>query len=150
MLRYLVILAMFVSSLVANAQGPDGRDNRRFDPQKFERQLEHFVLKKMELTQTEASAFLPLFRQKRKAEVSIMDSGRKNRQKLPTSEKEWALALKTFDNNEVKLKKIQQVYHEKMLKVIPASKVMRMIKAEEDFHRDVFRKVQMHTAQHRR
>lgn len=150
MLRYFVILIMFLSSFVANAQAPDGKDNRRFDPQKFERQLEGFVLKRLELSQTEASAFLPLFRQKRKAEVAIMDSGRKNRHKRPSSEKEWAQALKTFDANEVRLKKIQQEYHERMLKVIPASKIMKMVKAEEDFHREVFSKMQMRVAQRRK
>ncbi len=150
MLRYLVILIMFMSSFVANAQAPAGKGHRRFDPQRFERQLESFVLKRLELSQSETSAFLPLFRQKRKAEVAIMDSGRKSRHKRPTSEREWAQALKTFDANEVKLKKIQQDYHEKMLKVIPASKIMKMVKAEEDFHREAFSKMQMRAAQHRK
>ncbi len=150
MLRYLIIIIMSVSSLVVNAQAPEHRDNRRFDPQKFEKQLEGFVLKRLELSQKEAAAFLPIFRQKRKAEVEVMVNGRMNRHKRPTSEKEWEYALKMFDNNEVKLKKIQQTYHEKMLKVIPASKVMKMIKAEEDFHRETFSKMQMNAARHRK
>jgi hypothetical protein len=150
MFRYLITIIMLVSSLTIGAQAPGGRDGRRFDPQKFERQLEQYVLKKMNLTPKEASAFLPLFRQKRKAEVAIMDTGRRNRREHPVSEKEWEQALKTFDSNEVKMKKIQQDSHAKMLKVIPASKVMKMIQAEGDFHREMFSKMQMHMSKHKR
>lgn len=144
MLRYLLIILMTMSSLVMSAQGPDGKVGKRFDPQKFEKHLEGYVLSKMKLSQKESAAFLPLFRQKRKAEVTIMDNGRKNRRQRPMSEKDWEEAIRAFDRDEVKLKKVQQTYHEKMLKVLPASKVMTMIRAEEDFHRETFSKMQMH------
>jgi hypothetical protein len=150
MLRYLMIFMMVVSSFSANANVQGGRQQHRFDPQKFENQLEQFVLQKMSLSQSESAAFIPIFREKRKEEVMIMENGRKSRRGRPATEKEWENVLKTYDNNEVKLKKIQQTYHEKMLKVIPASKIMKMIRAEEEFHREMFRKMQMRMAQRRK
>lgn len=150
MLRYLLILLMTMSSFAVNAHIPEEKGNRRFDPIKFEQRLEQYVLGKMNLTQKERDVFLPLFRQKRKAEVTIMDNGRKQRRQRPVTEKEWAQAIRAFDNDEVKLKKVQQTYHEKMLKVLPASKVMDMIRAEEDFHRETFSKMQMHMKKHKK
>lgn len=105
MLRYLLIILMTMSSLVMSAQGPDGKGSKRFDPQKFEKHLEGYVLSKMKLSQKESAAFLPLFRQKRKAEVTIMDNGRKNRRQRPVSEKDWEEAIRAFDRDEVKLKR---------------------------------------------
>lgn len=139
-----------MSSFAMSAHEPGDKGNRRFDPQKFEKHLECYVLGKMKLSQKETTVFLPLFRQKRKAEVTIMDKGRKSRRQRPVSEKDWAEAIRAFDNDEVKLKKVQQIYHEKMLKVLPASKVMTMIRAEEDFHRETFSKMQMHMKHQKR
>lgn len=149
MLRYLIILITSVLSFSVNADAQNGRHQHRFDPQKFENQLEQFVLQKMSLTQSESAAFIPIFREKRKEEIQIMVDGRKSRRGRPATEKEWENVLKTYDNNEVKLKKIQQTYHGKMLKVIPASKIMKMIRAEEEFHREMFRKMQTRMSQRR-
>ena len=85
----------------------------------------------------------------RKEVLKIMEEGRKTRYGRPTNEDEWTKALKTFDANEIKLKKIQQAYHNKMLNVIPASKIMLMIRAEEEFHRESFRRMQMRMANNR-
>ena len=38
------------------------------------------------------------------------------------------------------MKKLQQDYHNKFMKVLPASKVFRIIQAEENFHRQMFKR----------
>lgn len=149
MLRYIIILIVTASSLIVNAQDSNQRINRHFNPQRFENQLEQFILKKISLSPSESNSFIPIFREMRKEVLIIMEEGRKTRHGRPTNEDEWTIALKTFDANEIKLKKIQQAYHNKMLKVIPASKIMLMIRAEEEFHRESFRKMQMRMANNR-
>jgi len=146
MIRYIIIFLIALSSFTANAQNDNGKANRHFNPQRFENQLEQYVLGKIELSPSESAAFLPIFRDMRSEVVKVMQAGRKVKRGRPSNEKEWEEALRTFDSNEVKLKKIQQTYHIKMLKVIPASKVMLMVRAEDEFHRESFRKMQMRMA----
>lgn len=124
---------------MAQASGQGNRHHRQFDPQKFEQRLENHVLKTAGITQAEQAQFLTVFREKRKKEVEVITADRVQRKGRPTTEKEWENALKAHDNKELELKKIQQTYHNKMLKVIPASKVMKVIKAEEEFHRMTLR-----------
>ena len=42
--------------------------------------------------------------------------------------------------NEVKIKEIQQTYYQKFLKVLPANKVFRIVKAEKKFHRQLMQR----------
>ena len=39
------------------------------------------------------------------------------------------------------MKQLQQEYHSRFLYILPASKVLRILKAEEQFHRQAFKKV---------
>ena len=41
--------------------------------------------------------------------------------------------------SDIEIKRLQQAYHEKFLHILPASKVYRIIKAEDKFHRQQFR-----------
>ena len=55
-------------------------------------------------------------------------------------DKECAEAIRNNDANDIELKKCQREYHEKFMKILPASKVFRIIRSEDKFHRRVFRK----------
>ena len=50
-------------------------------------------------------------------------------------------AIKRLDEIDLEMKELQQRYHAKLLKVVPAGKVMKVIKAEERFHRQAFKQV---------
>ena len=41
----------------------------------------------------------------------------------------------------IQLKQIEQRYHKEMLKVLPATKLLRVLEAERRFHRQMFRKM---------
>lgn len=141
MRRLFISLLLTVCTLSLFAQGPG--KGPKFDPQKFEQNLEAKVLQRMNLTQAEKTKFLPLYREMRKKELAVMKAeGDLSKKGQPKNNAEWAERLKKHDATQVSLKKIQQVYHEKMLKVVSAWKVMAMIKAEEDYHRDAFAKFQ--------
>ena len=49
-------------------------------------------------------------------------------------------AIHKQDELELQMKKIQQTYHNKFMKIIPAGKVFLVIRAEEKFHRQAFRR----------
>lgn len=139
--RIIISLLILVCSLAANAQGQ--MKAPKFDPQKFEQQMESFILDRMHLTAAEKTKFLPIYREKRKKELAaIKREGELYTKGMPKSEKDWAERMKIHDAIQVEQKKIQQEYHLKMIRVVPASKVMAMIRAEEEFHRDAFKKFQ--------
>ncbi len=50
-------------------------------------------------------------------------------------------AIKECDKIDLEMKKIQQAYHLKFCKVLSPGKVLAVIKAEEKFHRQAFRKM---------
>lgn len=111
-----------------------------FNPQQFERELEKFVVKEAALTKSEASKFLPIYREMRAKQHAVFDKFIKPTRPDFNNEEECAKAIREHDNNDIKLKQIQRTYHNKFLKVISAKKVMKVIRAEDDFHRNALRK----------
>ncbi len=141
-----LVLAATVSALAQPGKQQGKRE--KFNPQKFEMRLEKYVVKEACITEAEAEKFLPLFREMRQKQIETMNEARKARVKKPVTEEEWADALKAHDNKEIQLKKILQTYHNRMLKVLPASKIIKMIRAEERFHREVFAKMNQNRPPH--
>lgn len=140
MKKILIIMIALVCSLGISAQ-EQKKQHRPFDPQKFEQSLEQYVIQKAGITQAETTGFLPIFREMRKKEVEIMQKGRKAVSGKPKTEQEWEQKLREHDNAEIQLKKIQQTYHIRLLKVLPASKIVKMTRAEEEFHREAFKQI---------
>ena len=60
----------------------------------------------------------------------------------PMTEKDCLKAIKERDRSELEIKRLQQEYDAKFLKVVSACKLYEIIKAEEDFNRSAFRKMQ--------
>lgn len=140
--KVIISLLMLFVTLTVSAQQRGG-----FDPQRFEAELESFVVKQAGIAQNEQAAFLKIYREKRQKEVAVMSARRERMGKKHTTEREWQEALQAFDNEDIQLKKIQQTYHNKMLKVIPASKVMKVARAEDEFHRQKFAQHQQRRGQ---
>ena len=49
-------------------------------------------------------------------------------------------AIRSLDEIDIQMKELQQRYHVKFMNILPASKVLKVIRAEEKFHRRAFRK----------
>jgi len=49
-------------------------------------------------------------------------------------------AIKKMDALDLEMKKIQQQYHTKFCKILPAGKVLKIIQADEKFHRRTFKR----------
>ena len=50
-------------------------------------------------------------------------------------------AIRRIDVIDIEIKRIQQKYHNSFLKILPAGKVLEILKAEDKFHRDAFKQV---------
>ena len=119
-------------SLVAFAQPPQPP---RFNPAKFEADMEQFITTEVGLTPMEASRFFPLFREMQNKQRALFG---KMRFYAHTDTSNDAASLKTI---KVEMKKIQQEYHLKFCKVLSPGKVLAVIKAEEKFHRQAFKRM---------
>jgi len=117
------------------------QEKGKFNPAKFESDLETYITSQAELTQEESAKFLPLWREMRKKQLETMKSGKNYRRIDFNDDKKCAEAIRQHDEKDIKLKEIQRTYHNKFLKVLAAGKVMRVIRAEERFHKQAFKRV---------
>ena len=56
-------------------------------------------------------------------------------QKCPQNEEDCRNAVKQRDKIDLDMKKLQQTYHNKMLEAVSPCKVMKVLNAEDRFHR---------------
>lgn len=123
----IALLTMLTVTLMAQNRG------KKFDPNSFLREQEAFITKEAGLTQQEANAFFPVFREMQGKMRSIFNQQRELMHKHVQNDGEAQKIISTADNLDMQLKKIQQTYHVKFCKVISARKVMKCIQAEEHF-----------------
>ena len=135
---FLTIVTMFALVLSVSA---DNLNEGKFDPERYNRELETFVVNEAKLTPQEAQAFLPLFREMLQKQRELFKKQRELQHKQPTDEQSALEAIKGMDCVDIQMKKLQQNYHNRYLKVLPAVKVFYCIKAVEHFNRDMMKKM---------
>ncbi len=138
MRRVCYIIMFFVMALGASAQNnkPGGGLSR----EKFNADMQHFIIKEASLTPKEAEKFMPIYNEMHDKQRACFDKMRKIWKRKPKNEADCRDVIKERDKLDLELKRIQQSYHNKMLSVIPANKLFDVIKAEERFHRGMLRK----------
>jgi len=114
-----------------------------FNPEEFRKKFETYIIKKSGLTETEAQRFFPLLHELRQQQRATQGKIRRalsrfDKEKLSDRDCERILAeihrqQKLHNNLEAK-------YNEKFKKVLPARKLLKVIKAEREFGREMFRK----------
>uniref|UniRef100_A0AB33IXT9 Uncharacterized protein n=3 Tax=unclassified Prevotella TaxID=2638335 RepID=A0AB33IXT9_9BACT len=136
MKRTFVVVLTLIIALAVNAQGP----KRKFDPVQFERDLEQYITKEASLSVYESSVFFPLYREMMGKQRVIFGQMKRYRFVDVQDNEASADAIEKQDALDIKMKELQQEYHRKFMKVLPAGKVFQIIKAESRFHRQAFRR----------
>lgn len=114
---------------------------RNFNPQRFQAEMETYIVKHAGLTSQQSEKFLPLFREMQAKQRSLFDEMRKYRRMADYGDDAaCSRAIQRMDNIDVQIRKIQQKYHLKFLGVLPAGVVMKILRAEDYFHRQAFRR----------
>lgn len=134
--RFILTLLATLTMTLAYAQ----RHKPPFDPAKFEADLEQFITTEACLTPNEATAFFPLYREMRNKQMVLLNEMKRNRYFDFCSDDECKKAIQSSDERDLEMKRIQQSYHNKFMHVLPASKVFKVIQAEDKFHRNVFKR----------
>lgn len=118
----------------------DGRpDFKRFNPEEYQRKLEAHITKFAGLTTQEAQKFFPLFREMQQKQRAIFMKQKKRDMSMFSDNKAAFEAINHHDEAEIQIKKLQQYYHRRFTKVLPASKVLKCIVAEDVFNRKMMR-----------
>lgn len=124
----LVLQLLMVTTVSAQGQ-------KKFSPEKFDADMEQFVTREASLTPQEAEKFFPLFREMHKKQRDVYRKIREATKQKPADDKASEATLKLCDKLNIELREIEQTYHQKMMKAIPAKKVYESIMAESRFHR---------------
>ena len=123
---------------VANGQH---RKRPPFNPAKFEADLEQFITVNACLSPSQAASFFPVYRQMMKKQRALFDEMRRLRMINPKDNEACEEAIRKQDELDIQIKQLQQEYHGRFLMILPANKVLSIIKAEEKFHRQIFKKM---------
>ena len=113
----------------------------------FEAQKVAFFTQEMDLTPEEATKFWPLYnemQQKIRVENDkIRDlTCRKDKKEVPEVTEQQALKnLEIMLSAEQAVRDIKKEYYQKMIQVVPASKIWKLSDAERKFHRQLFDKL---------
>ena len=129
----LILQLLMAVSVSAQGQQP------KFSPEKFDADMEKFVTAQAKLTQQEADRFFPLFREMHHKQRAVYHKIRQATKQQPADDKACETTLKECDKLNIELRQIEQTYHLKMMKAIPAKKVYDAIMAENNFHRRMMR-----------
>lgn len=130
-----ILLMVWLLTVRTSAQ-----EGHPFNPKKFEAEMEQYITTHAGLTPTEASVYFPLLREMQKKQRVLFHKMRQYQHIDTSNDGTCYNAIQRQDEIDIEIKKIQQRYHQQMLKVLPAGKVMLTIKAESDFHRQAFMK----------
>lgn len=131
----LTLLTLFIAAslLRGSAQNKQG-----FSPEKFDADLATFVTQKAQLTPQEAAKLIPLMKEMHNKQRALMAKIRQtDRRQLhqPNDAEACRKALVERDKLNIELKTIEQKYHNKMMRVVPACKVLAAVEAEDHFFR---------------
>ena len=132
-------LLVFAVLMLMVVLGASAEEQQKFSPEKFQADLEQYITTEAGLTNEESAKFFPLYREMQQKQRVVYNKMHELF-KLPHDEASCKRAVQRRDQLEIELKQIAQTYHNKFLRVLPASKVIGTIIAEDKFHRRVFRK----------
>ena len=138
-LRTTVLMILMLCTFgVANGQH---RKRPPFNSAKFEADLEQFITVNACLSPSQAASFFPVYRQMMKKQRALFDEMRRLRMINPKDNEACEEAIRKQDELDIQIKQLQQEYHGRFLMMLPANKVLSIIKAEEKFHRQIFKKM---------
>jgi hypothetical protein len=126
------LIALATTTMVA-------QPSHKFDPEQFQAELEQFITTEASLSPTESATFFPVYRELRKKQRNIFVQIKRYKHANPTDNKAAAEAIRQQDKLEVEMKELLKSYHDKFMKLLPATTVFKILKAEDKFHRQLIK-----------
>ncbi|MCM1079456.1 MAG: hypothetical protein NC344_10015 [Bacteroidales bacterium] len=133
-LFYLILFLSLALTAMATSQ-------KQFDREAYEKEQHQFIIQKAKLTQEEANKFFAIYDEMRTKERQLFKQTHNHRNHRPKTEAECRKAIMERDKLDIQRKQQQQKYHIRMLKVLPATKVMEALHQAEKFDKMKFRQM---------
>jgi len=134
MKKFISLSLLLMMTIMVSAQ-----DHKRFSPEKFEADLRCFITKEASLTPQEADKLFPVFREMREKQREIYEKMRKLGMNKASDDEACKQFIIEYDKLNLELGQLDVTYHKKMIRMIPASKVYEVMKAEKRFHRQMMK-----------
>lgn len=131
-LLMLMVLALTAVSATAQHKG-------KFDPNKFKADLHAYIVKEVQLTEAEQARFFPVWDEMMDKQRDIFLTLKQLRHQKNMTDVQAKQNILRCDLLESQLKQIERNYHLRMLKVLPATKLFYVFKAERQFRRQTLR-----------
>lgn len=136
-----LLFLLLLCTVMLNVQAQKQKDKGRFSPEEFNTHLEQFITQHACLTPKEASKFFPVYSEMMQKQRALHDELRNCKRIKPKSDRDCKRSVEKIDKLEIEIKQIQRRYHDKFMQILPASKVYDIIKAEDKFYRQSFKKM---------
>lgn len=136
MKKALLSLALLMIACTISAQ----KEPKKFDADRFQAALEQYITTEAALSPAEAEVFFPLYREYIRKQHALSKDMHTCKKYKPATEKDCREAIENSDDIDIEIKELQKEYHRKFMKVLPASKVYDILRAESKFHRQSFKK----------
>ena len=138
-----ILLTGFLLFIFSSAIGQDQSHEARWEKMKAEKVA--FLTTKLALTSAEAEKFWPIYNEMEKQRWDAQRARRELENKVSEaeeslSENEVIKLTRDFAGSMAKEGALMSGYNEKLLKVIPAKKVLKLYKAENEFRMNMIRK----------
>lgn len=141
---FILVLVLAVHGVFAQGKLTDEKRKE------FEAQKVAFFTRELDLSPSEAALFWPLYNEMQKKnheiEGNIRKEARAIREAKGLKENNYKEAIEKMLDNEARMQAIKKEYYQKMLAVIPASKIWKLGEAERKFHRQLFEKLRRESA----
>lgn len=134
--RFFFVLVVALMTLQMQAQ-----DKPKFNPARFQADLEQFITIEAGLNPRQAAKFFPLFREMQNKQRTLFNKMRCYQHVDTRDQKAAEKAIRECDLIDLQIKQLQQEYHKKFCKMLPAGVVWNIIRAEEKFHRQAFQRM---------
>lgn len=133
MKKLLYILLFFTFTLTVSAQ------KSRISPEKFQKDLEAYIISNANLTTAEAAKFSVIYNDMMSKQRVLHKKMKTLKKAKCTDDASCRKNITMRDKLDKEKNDLQQTYHQKLLKVIPATKVHDILRAEDRFLRQAFR-----------
>lgn len=136
MKKFIVLLMMSLTLIPATAQQPNGR---RFNMEEFKARAIKYLTQKACLTQDEANAFFPIYEEFKTKQRDIQKQIQQLKKDSPNNNDEAEKSVIRIAELNKECSSLEVTYYKKICKIIPAQKFLKIIHAEDEFHRNMVR-----------
>jgi len=124
---------------------PTPNRSGQFSPAEYAKQQQEFFTKNAELTPTEAEAFFPVYNELQQKKRELNREIRRIMRQEPGTQVSEEQSLKAIDAQadvNIKIAELEKEYLQKFKQILPASKILKVQNAEEQFNSQILKDIQ--------